>query len=538
MLNAITSACGPSQIISFDFPFDDITDICICSNNTILDINTMEFSYSIDGVCWACYSDFDTLLSNTIDLNQDFFFRIKINQTFDNISINGKTVDDYSLQMASDFKLPGEGCENNQYTFSPYSNMDGAIQLQQMLTDTLSCIYGIPIYYFKVDPVVSSKDVTFKEYCLMGVSSIKQIKLFISDGVMPSSKPEFTDLGIDWQTDWETEISKSSFATAFGNTAQPMEGDLVYIPMMKRMWMVNAAYEEKNGSLMWNATTFKVLLVRYQEKGSVNLGDADSFVKDLVKNKYEDLFGEYENVDSGEAVMESPLYAANTLYPVYESDAVRKLMSCDTINYKEDKYYYKGSLISDSQYLFNQLDSKIVYQKTYCGEEGTISFIITPYSDVFSNTCIEIGGISIDIRQQISDTDIYFNTIDKCVNVSSGKTYFVFIRWSKALNIVDINACEYKHNENIPLYKLQPAHYYFDIDDAKKLITKYNIELIVDNKKEVIINNINGTLTNFKLFDTYIDTIPDILMMYPNNKHLIINDTARKVIDHTGVNLK
>ena len=82
------------------------------------------------------------------------------------------------------------------------------------------------------------------------------------------------------------------FATAFGITAQPMEGDLIYIPMMKRMWMVNEAYEEKNGSLMWNNTTFKLALVKYQEKGSVDLGDFDSTIDSLVKTKYEDLFGD------------------------------------------------------------------------------------------------------------------------------------------------------------------------------------------------------------------------------------------------------
>ena len=61
----------------------------------------------------------------------------------------------------------------------------------------------------------------------MNVESVKQIKLIVNEGQMPSSKPEFSDFGLDWQTDWETEISKTMFATAFGITAQPMEGDLI-----------------------------------------------------------------------------------------------------------------------------------------------------------------------------------------------------------------------------------------------------------------------------------------------------------------------
>ena len=66
----------------------------------------------------------------------------------------------------------------------------------------------------------------------MDVEAVKQIKLIIKDGQMPSSKPEFSEFGLDWQTDWETEISKGMFATAFGMKAQPMEGDLIYIPMI------------------------------------------------------------------------------------------------------------------------------------------------------------------------------------------------------------------------------------------------------------------------------------------------------------------
>ena len=125
---------------------------------------------------------------------------------------------------------------------------------------------GIPCYYIKLNPDVNSKDMTFKEYTLFGVEAIKQLKIIIADNQMPSSKPEFNDWGIDFQADWETEITKGSFATAFGPTAQPMEGDLIYIPMMKRMWMVNGAYEEKKDAFMWIATTFKLSLVKYQEK--------------------------------------------------------------------------------------------------------------------------------------------------------------------------------------------------------------------------------------------------------------------------------
>ena len=52
--------------------------------------------------------------------------------------------------------------------------------------------------------------------------------------------------------------------------------------------------------------------------------------------------------------------------------------------------------------------------------------------------------------------------------------------------------------------------------------------------KSKMINGIPGTVTNFKLFDSYIDNLSELLQQYPTNQHLIINDTARKIIDMQG----
>ena len=90
--------------------------------------------------------------------------------------------------------------------YNPYANMDCAIQLYQNLSNTVACITGIPIYYFKLNPNKGSKDITFKEYALMDVEAVKQIKLIIQDGQMPSSKPEFDDWGLNFDSEWPTEI--------------------------------------------------------------------------------------------------------------------------------------------------------------------------------------------------------------------------------------------------------------------------------------------------------------------------------------------
>ena len=532
--------CGPTQIININIPINDISKLEILNNcDEKYDITSLQFAYSLDMVCWSCYMSYQELEKITIELNQDFFIRFKLRNVLGKIWYDNAIIIDYSTDIEGCFEF---SAEENSSTYNPYSNMDNAVALGQQLSEAVSQLVGIPCYYIKLTPDKNSKDIVFKEYTLLNVDTIKQIKIVIQDNQMPSSKPEFSDFGLDWQTDWEVEITKGSFATAFGNTAQPLEGDLIYIPMMKRMWMVNSAYEEKKDSLMWVANTFKLGLVKYQEKGSVELGDAQDFVDSVVKNKYEDLFGD-DNIglqSSNEEALDAPLYPQNKIYNVFESDAIRKYVTCDTIDILTNKLYYKGTMISDNYYSFTtqSITSKIIYQKQYCGTDLSISFIIKPFiCEKTTNTLLKIGHIHIQIDQNIDYAHIYINkNKEQKIRIPNNIESFIIIKYSKQLNIVELHAYKYEHRENVPLYLLNPSYFYFDIDNPlDNKVYKYDIEFEIVEKTNIEINNLLGTITNIKLFDIYIDNISELLQMYPNNQHLFINDTARKLVDMPGI---
>ena len=538
-------SCNPTQIININQPINEINNFIVTNEcDEAYDNGNLVFSYSLDSVCWSCYMSYDDLLKNTIDLDGDFYLRFKINNIVNDIYNDDEEITDYSSQLDSDFQLTG--CETeNPNVFNPYANLDSAVNLQTQLTETVSCLFGIPIYYFKLKPDAGSKDITFKEYALMNVDQVKQIKLLITDGTMPSSKPEFADFGLEFQTDWETEISKATFATAFGNTAQPTEGDFIYIPMMKRMWQVSGAYEEKNGSLMWNATTFRVMLVKYQERGSVDLQDTEALVNSLVKNKYEDLFGDDSNstYDSETQNLTAPVAAQNALYPVFESDAIRKYVTCDTVSFSNEATYFKGTLISDMMYIFlrNDLDSKIIYQNKYCGSSASISFIIQPQVCAYANCIIgKVGNCEIMLEQNGMSASLYTNIYsDNKIELVSNSIYFIIIRWDMGMNLFDMSAYLYTYNQNVPQYKLNSAHYYYDIDNPiAQYNLKYSPELIDEDGHDVYISNFNGKITNFKVFDLYNDNISELLQMYPTHQHLMINDTARRINGNEGVILK
>lgn len=534
--------CTPPQILSLTYPLRDLSTIhvydeCGCE----YDRSTLQYAYSLDNLCWSCYMTYDEALTNTIELSQDYFVKVIVTGIIGKVLIGESQTTDYSTDLKGCFSFTAS---SNSGTFDPYADQENAVSLYQQLSENVSQLVGIPSYYIKLKPNAGGKDLTFKEYALMNVDAIKIVKIIIQDNEMPSSKPEFGDFGLDWQTDWEVDVTKGSFATAFGNEAQPMEGDLVYIPMMKRMWMVNEAYEEKKDGFMWIATTFKLALVKYQEKDSVDLGDTQSFVDSVVKNKYEDLFGEdnQSTLDSGAEGTEAPLYAASSLYPVFESDATRKYVTCDTIDIRQNSLYENGVLVSDYRYEFltnpNPCNSRIIYQNKYCGDEFSISFILQAYSAIqgWKSPIVQIGNFKIMISQDSKNT-IYLNKNKNIkVDINYSEPVFITLKVSKSMNLCEMFAYKYTHNENIPIYKLKKQNYWFDIDnpiDSSK--GKFDIEYSIAKKTDVELNNFYGWITNFKFFDLYNGNTTELLQMYPTHQHLLINDTARRIVELAGV---
>lgn len=568
MLNFENGCCTPIQIININEPIKSITDIIINkTEDCIYKMNMLKFAYSTDTLCYSCYMDYNSILSNTIDLNTDFFVRIQVQGPVYSIKLKDYNSNafilsyNWSSSLSSEFNFISCNTDinstNNSNIYNPYANMDCAIGLQQQLSETVACMFGIPIYYFKVSGVKDSADITFKEYALKHVTSVKQIKMVIKDGQMPSSKPEFSDFGIDWQSDWEVEITKGMFATAFGNTEQPTEGDFIYIPMMKRMWTVNEAYEEKNESLMWVATTFKLALVKYQDETMIDKSDTEEMVNTIVKNKYEDLFGDQEGIDSGAEATDIVEALPDNMVPVFESDACRKYINVENMSIKNvnqnanvQSIYYKGTLIADSYYecnnTINNNQVQIEYQRMYCGNEMTLSFlfnineIIKTLSQNTKMQLVSIGHLKLYLsyNKETNKLSLY-NINNKKLNIeieNVNEWYLCIFRYSKKMNLSDISLYKYKYPINIPLYKLQKYHYYIDIDNGITINSNYNNEMFVESKSPIRIYQIpNMCITNIKVFDMYMDNVSEIMMQYPTNQHLIVNDTARPIYGLQGV---
>lgn len=539
-------SCGIYRIIQLKDAIQSLPLVVIDSNGNDV-TNNCQFSWSVDGVCWAGWTTYENYLRITKRLENDFYLRIKINFGLDKLVINGCITKDYNISIDSSNVFIQDFCGETNL-FQPYNNLDCALQLQQQLSDSVVCMFGIPIYYFKTAPNKTTGDMTFKEYVLHNVVSVKQIKLMINGGTMPSSNPKLTEFDFDWETDWETEVSKSQFAAAFGDNAIPMYGDFIYVPMMQRMWDVNAAYDEKNNGLMWRSTTWKLQLVKYSDSTAyTSIGDIDSIIDTLIPNTYENMFGQYELIEqereSQTAQVSAPMFAATNLYDIFMEDAIRKQYTKNDVTIIDKQYCHRANVTARNMYRFKNENGCITYQNGICGEDGTLMFVFeTPGSldNAIERDIIQFGNLRIKLNFNSQKYTIEFGKLS--AKLEAFKSYMCIIKWNRANFTTSMELYDYKHREDIPIYKLRPEMYWFDFENPRySEVSDYDNDLVSDVPLHCQVHSYPVQLTNIKYYNKYLDTdeaFKEAIKYTTDHENCVINDIARNINSGHGYAVK
>lgn len=507
---------------------DDITDRC-------------QYSWSADGVCWTNWTNIDMYNRICKNLDSDFYLRILVIGDFSRIKLGNAFTDCYSICLDSSMNFLTDFCESNQL-FQPYNNLDCALQLQEQLSDSIVCMFGIPVYYFRVNPNEGATDYTFKEHFLHHIESVKQIKLMIPDGQMPSSNPKLTEFDFDWEVDWETEVSKNHFARAFGDTAYPKTGDFLYIPLMKRMWEVNAAYDEKNEGLMWRSTTWKLSLVKYTESTNVDPMDYDDIIDNWVQ-QYEDVFGEVEKNEqereTGATPLSSPSFSATNLFDIFMEDSVRKQYTQQDVSIIDKTYNQKSTIIGRNLYKFKNENGCVTYQKPICGDSGTLMFIIeTPgtLQDKIERDIINFGNIQVRMKYDTENQKFILKFGDLEQIIEPFYSYMVILKWNRASFSTELNIYQYKHPEDAPIYKIRPEMYWFDFENPIcELVGIYNNDYNIREKMNCQIHSYPMFITNIKFYNKAmekLEAIKESLKYTTQHECCVINDLARPI--HSG----
>lgn len=512
----------------------DISEIC-------------RYSWSTDNVCWTNWTDYQNYNNICSNLSTDYYLKILIFNEFDTLMLDNVLTTCYIISLYEENIFNKDFCSEN--LFNPYIGLDCAIQLQQQMADSVICMLGIPIYYIRIQPDSNTADFTFKEYILHNVDSIKRTKLMIQDGTMPSSNPRLTEFDFEWETDWETELSKTQFATLFGDKAFPKRGDLVYIPMMHRMWEVNSAYDEKSEGLMWKSTTWKLSLVKYNESTNVNPSALGDFIDGLVGHTYEDVFG-IENTEqereTGASPLSSPKYAANNLYNIFMEDAIRKQYTKDDISIIDKQYNNRANVIGKNTYNFLNENGCVVYQKQICGDEGTLMFIMDTSNVSFdiniNRDILTFGEIRLATEYNDYNEDLSITFNDITAHITPGEIYMIHLKWNRHTFVTELNIYKYKHREDIPIYKIRPEMFYFDFDNPIFEGTgAYNPDFNILSPQDCLLHSYPFSITNIKLYNRYMDKhscVVESNKYTTTNPNCVINDVARPILSSPGYDVR
>ena len=499
---------------------------------------TCMFSWSTDGSCWTNWTSVDMYNRICENLETDFYLRVLLNDGFDKVMIGRVVTDCYTVCLDSSMDFLTDFCGSTNL-FQPYNNLDCALQLQQQLSDSVVCMFGIPVYYFRVNPNKGATDYTFKEHYLHHIESVKQIKLMIQDGTMPSSNPKLTEFDFDWETDWETELSKTEFAKAFGDTAYPKQGDFLYIPLMKRMWEVNSAYDEKNEGLMWRSTTWKLALVKYTEATNVDSTEYDNIIDGWIQ-RYEDVFGEIEKNEqereTGATPLSAPSFAATNLFDIFMEDAVRKQYTKQDTTIIDKTYNHRSLVVSRNLYKFKNENGCVTYQKPICGDSGTLMFMIeTPGTlmNKLERDILNFGNVQVIMKynEQEQNFSIMFGDLEQIL--LPFHSYMIMIKWNRASFSTELNVYEYKHPLDMPVYKVRPEMYWFDFENPVcEMVGVYNNDYDMRVEMPCQIHSYPLFITNIKYYNKALEkqeSIKESIKYTTQHEACVINDLARKI---------
>lgn len=539
-------SCGIKRIIKFNQAMT-VTPIKIFDNLKSDITQSCLFSWSSDSVCWTAWTSYDNYIRITKNIESDFYLKILISTGLSDVVLNDCVTTDYTISVDSSNIFLTDFC-GEPNLFQPYNNLDCALQLQQQLSDSVVCMFGIPVYYFRVEPKRETADYTFKEYVLHSVVDVKQIKLVIKDGQMPSSNPKLTEFDFDWETDWETEISKTQFAAAFGDDAYPKYGDFIYIPMMQRMWDVNAAYDEKNEGLMWRSTTWKLALVKYSDSTAYSKSDFDDLIDSLIPKTYENTFGQIERLEQEKIAqtpqVTTPMFAATNLYDIFMEDAIRKSYTKNDIAIIEKQYSHRSNIVGRNMYRFKNDNACITYQKGICGNEGTLMFILeTPgsFTDILDRDIIQFGNLRVNMKWNNNKFIISCNS-SVSAELNSFKSYLCIIKWSQSNFIISLDIYNYNHRDDIPIYKLRPEMYWFGFDSPHCTeVGNYDNELTSSCELPCQVHAHPMQLTNIKYYNKYLDSTEattEAIKYTTNHKNCVFNDLARPINSGHGYSVK
>ena len=241
---------------------------------------------------------------------------------------------------------------NETFSYNPY-NLGNLGNLQNDLSMMANQIWGHNIEYIKVNPLEKGNDFIYHEWNLYGATQddIKCLKVLILNNEFQNTNGFlFNQFGVNFTDNIEAHIDHQYFQKIYGEDKIPQQYDIIYIPIVNRMYEISGTVPVKNVSQ--KLQYWKLTLTKYEKRSNILL---DTDTKTKINEKalgLEDLFNPISDIETENIAIEK-----QTQYNKLENENIRNFVNTK-LGITTDNIQSYFNLVSDSQYNLNSLYSK------------------------------------------------------------------------------------------------------------------------------------------------------------------------------------
>jgi len=255
---------------------DGFTDSVVAGGDTVL---TKEFSWSFDNKSFSAYVDLTNPTNYELVTVPSSDVWAKFRYTLD--SGSPATINSISLDTTKYSNPPVPARPNpvfnayrignvkgtmflNSFNYNPYA-VGEVVQMVQGLSTIINKQFGIESNYYRATVDDFGKDVILREYALQNVQPAQCVKIVVPNNELPDANYAFSPFGVDFSgIPFEVHIDKKYFESIFGEGAHPQKRDIVYFPLMDKIYEVMDSYLSRN--FMQTQLFYKVSLYKWSPR--------------------------------------------------------------------------------------------------------------------------------------------------------------------------------------------------------------------------------------------------------------------------------
>ena len=224
-------------------------------------------------------------------------------------------------------------------------------------------------------------------------------------------------------------------------------------------------------------------------------------------------------------------------------DAIRKQYTKSDVVVIDKQYNHRSNVVTKNMYRFKNDNGCITYQKGMCGDNGTLMFIVeTPGSlDEIERDIIQFGDLHVRMSYMNGSLKLSTNS-DMVATLQPFKSYLCIIRWNRSNFTMSMNVYEYKHRDDVPVYRLRPEMYWFDFENpVHTQVSNYDLHLASEVEQPCQVHAYPLQLTNIKYYNDDLDdesAIKESVLYTTSHNNCVFNDVARHINSGHGYTVK